>query len=417
MSEAKPYSISKKAVWEAYKRVKANQGAAGVDAETVTEYERDLKNNLYKLWNRMSSGSYFPQPVRAVAIPKKNGGQRILGVPAVSDRIAQTVVKMYLEPLVEPVFHPDSYGCRPGKSAVQALGVARRRCWRYNWVIDLDIKGMFDNLSRELIMRAVRWHTDSPWVLLYLERWLKAPMRKEDGTLEYREKGTPQGSVVSPIMANLFMHYAFDEWMKRTHPQTPFERYMDDCVVHCRSEEEAMAVKAAIERRLAKCGLELHPEKTKIVYCKDDDRRRSYPHEKFDFLGYTFRARDSKNRWEKSFINFSPAVSDKAAKAMRQKMRSWRIPLRSDKTLEDLSRMFNPIIRGWINYYGCYYKTALYPALLSHLNQKLVWWATRKYKKLRRHRRRAMRWLGQIARRQPELFAHWQMILQPTTGF
>lgn len=415
MSEAKPYSIPKKAVWEAYKRVKANQGAAGVDTETITEFERKLKDNLYKLWNRMSSGSYFPQPVRAVAIPKKNGGQRILGVPAVSDRVAQTVVKMYLEPLVERVFHPDSYGCRPGRSAVQALAVTRQRCWRYDWVIDLDIKGMSDNLSRELMMRAVRWHTDCPWVLLYLERWLNAPIQREDGTLEHREKGTPQGSVVSPILANLFMHYAFDEWMKRGHPQTPFERYMDDCVVHCRSEEEAVLVRAAIEKRLAECGLEVHPEKTRIVYCKDDYRRRSFIHETFDFLGYTFRARRSKNRWGKYFINFSPAISNKAAKAVRHEMRGWKLARRSDKTLEDLSRMFNPIIRGWINYYGCYYKSALYPTL-THLNRWLARWATGKYKKFRRHRRRAMHWLGQIARRQPELFAHWQMGLRPTVG-
>jgi RNA-directed DNA polymerase len=413
--EAKPFRISKKVIWEAWKRVKANQGAEGVDAETILDFERDLKNNLYKLWNRMSSGSYFPLPVRAVSIPKKSGGQRILGVPAVADRIAQTVVKMYLEPLVEPVFHPDSYGARPNRSALQAVGVARKRCWRQDWVIDLDIKGMFDNLSHTLILRAVRKHTDCPWVLLYLERWLKAPMQREDGTQEVRGKGTPQGSVVSPLLANLFMHYAFDEWMSRQHPHILFERYMDDVIVHCRSEEEAKRMRAAIERRLADCGLELHPEKTKIVYCKDDDRRGNFPHEKFDFLGYTFRARRSKNRWGKYFVNFSPAVSDQAATEMRHELRRWRLHLRTDKALDDLSRMFNPILRGWINYYGCYYKSALYPTLV-HMNRILARWATRKYKKLRGHRRRAEHWLGQVARREPGLFAHWQMGLTPAAG-
>ena len=415
MNKAKPFCISKRIVWEAYKRVKANKGAAGVDEISITEFEKDMKNNLYKLWNRMSSGSYFPPPVRSVEIPKSSGGQRVLGIPTVADRIAQTVVKMYLEPKLEPHFHRDSYGYRPGKSAVQAVGVARERCWRYDWVLDMDIQGCFDNLDHELLMRAVRKHTDCRWMLLYIERWLKAPAQQSDGALVQREKGTPQGGVISPLLANLFLHYAFDEWMRRNSPYVPFERYADDAIVHCKSEKQARWLKEAIGKRLAECKLELHPEKTKIVYCKDVDRRGNYPREKFDFLGYTFRPRRSKNRWGKYFVNFTPAVSDKAAREMRRAMRGWRLHLRSDKTLEDLSRMFNPILRGWINYYGRYYRSALYPTLRV-LDRTLVRWATRKYKRLRGHPRRATHWLGRIARREPYLFAHWEIGLRPAAG-
>jgi len=302
VSQAKPFTISKQLVWEAYKRVKANQGAAGVDAESVEQFERKLKDNLFKIWNRMSSGTYFPPPVRTVAIPKKDGGERMLGIPTVADRIAQTVVAMCLEPLVEPHFHPDSYGYRPKKSALQAVGVARERCWRFDWVIDLDIRGFFDNLDHALIMRAVGKYTACRWVLLHIERWLTAPAQLNDGTLQARAKGTPQGGVISPLLANIFLHLAFDDWMRRAHPAVPFERYADDVIAHCVSQEQAQAVKRSIEARLKLCKLELHPQKSKIVYCKDDDRRGSYPNEKFDFLGYTFRARRSKNRWGKCFI-------------------------------------------------------------------------------------------------------------------
>ena len=415
VNKAKPFEISKWVVWKAFQRVKANQGAAGVDMESITDFEKELKNNLYKVWNRMSSGSYFPPPVRTVAIPKAGGGQRMLGIPTVSDRIAQMVVKMHLEPLVEPSFHPDSYGYRPGKSAIEAVGVTRKRCWRYDWVLDLDIKGFFDNLDHELLMRAVRKHTDCTWLLLYIKRWLTAPAQLDDGTLVPRQKGTPQGGVISPLLANLFLHYAFDEWMRRTYPQNPFARYADDVVVHCQTESEAGVLRKAIAGRLAQCKLELHPEKTKIVYCKDDDRRGNYLNEKFDFLGFTFRARRSKNRWGKYFINFSPAVSDKAAKTMRRTMRSWRLHLRSDKALDDLSRMFNPVLHGWINYYGSYYKSALYP-IFRHLDRSLTRWAVRKFKKLRGHRRRATHWLGRIARQEPNLFAHWRLGVRPAAG-
>ena len=322
MGQARSFEISKQVVWEAYKRIRANQGACGVDGESIQDFEVNLKDNLYKLWNRMSSGSYFPPAVRRVEIPKASGGKRPLGIPTVTDRIAQMVVKMSLEPKVEPCFHEDSYGYRPKKSAIEALGVARERCWRWDWVLDLDIRGFFDNLDHALLMRAVKKHTDCKWVVLYIERWLKAPAQLEDGTLVNRDKGTPQGGVISPLLANLFLHYALDEWMKRKYPEISFERYADDAVFHCVSEKKAKALTTAIGERLAKCRLELHPEKTKIVYCKDDRRRGSYPNEKFDFLGYTFRPRGAVNRSGELFVGFNPAVSNDAVKSMRQTMRT-----------------------------------------------------------------------------------------------
>jgi RNA-directed DNA polymerase len=414
--QAKAFRISKKVVWEAYKRVKANKGAAGVDSESIEGFEKKLKNNLYKIWNRMSSGTYFPPPVRLVGIPKKDGGERHLGIPTIADRIAQTVVKVYLEPMVEPHFHPDSYGYRPGKSAFEAVGVARQRCWRHDWVIDLDVRGFFDNLDHALVMRAVGRYTRCRWILLYVKRWLEAPLQQEDGTLVPRTKGTPQGGVVSPLVANIFLHLAFDDWMRTAHPEVPFERYADDIVAHCKTERQAKQVLESIRRRLELCRLELHPEKTRIVYCKDDDRRGGYRNEKFDFLGYTFRPRRSKNRWGKYFISFTPAVGNEAATRMRQDMRRWRLHLRSDKAIDDLARMWNPVLRGWIQYFGRFYKSALYP-VFRHLNGLLVRWAMRKYKRLRRHRRRAEYWLGCLARREPRLFAHWYLLgLRPAAG-
>ncbi|MGH8625191.1 MAG: group II intron reverse transcriptase/maturase [Gammaproteobacteria bacterium] len=415
MDKAKPFCIPKRLVWEAYKRVKANRGAAGVDDQSIEEFEQDVKNNLYKLWNRLSSGSYFPPPVKRVEIKKRDGGMRPLGIPTVSDRIAQAVVKGHLEPELEKHFHPDSYGYRPGKSALDAVGVARKRCWRYAWVLDLDIRAYFDTIPHDLLLKAIRKHTDCPWVLLYIERWLQAPVQLEDGTLEPREKGTPQGSVVSPLLANLFLHYAFDRWMAKYHPNIPFERFADDILCHCCSEAQAQWLKRTLERRFADCGLELHPEKTKIVYCKDEDRRGQYPNETFDFLGYTFRARRSKNRWGKYFVNFSPGVSNAAAKAIRQSIRGWQLGCRVDKRIDDLARMFNPIIRGWMIYYGRYYKSALYPTL-RHLDRCLARWAMAKYKRLRRHRRRAEHRVRGIMRRDPGLFAHWRLLYRAAAG-
>jgi group II intron reverse transcriptase/maturase len=415
MDRAKPFCIPKRAVWEAYKRVRANHGAAGVDGQTIAEFEEDLKDNLYKLWNRMSSGSYIAPPVRRVEIPKDNGGGvRLLGIPSVADRVAQTVVKDYLEPILDACFHVDSYGYRPQKSAKEALAMARARCWRYDWVLELDIRAFFDNLSHELLLRALRRHTDCKWVLLYVERWLKAPVQLADGSLEARDKGTPQGGVVSALLSNLFLHYVFDQWMHKHYPDIPFERYADDGICHCKTLAQAQALRAALERRFAECHLELHAQKTRVVYCKDDDRRGTYPEHSFDFLGYTFRPRRSKNRWGKFFISFTPAVSNQAAKAMRATLRSWALHDRSDKSLEDLARMFNPVVQGWINYFASFYKSALYPTL-RHVDQVLARWAARKYKKLRGHLRRARHWLARVAQTRPRLFAHWTLV-QPRAG-
>jgi group II intron reverse transcriptase/maturase len=408
VNKAKPFCISKWEVWEAYKLVKANKGSAGVDGQSIAEFEEDLKNNLFKIWNRMSSGSYFPPPVRRVDIPKDNGKTRPLGIPTVSDRIAQTVVKRYLEPIMEEYFHADSYGYRPGKSAIEAIGVARQRCWRYDWVLDLDIKGFFDNIDHDLLMRAVRKHTNCKWVLLYIERWLNAPAQLEEGSLINRDKGTPQGGVISPLLANLFLHYAFDTWMKRHYPQIPFERYADDGICHCRSKAEAEILRVAIEKRFAECGLELNLQKTKIVYCKDDDRRGNYPEQKFDFLGFTFRPRRAKNRRGKLFVGFTPAISNRAKKSICDTMRRWKMHRQTDKSLDELARVVNPVLRGWINYYGRFYKSALY-RVFQHLNNILVQWASRKYKRLRGYDQRASQWLQGVFHRQPKLFAHWQL--------
>jgi len=402
----KPFEISKRLVVHAWRLVRANRGAAGVDGETLELFERDLKNNLYRIWNRMSSGSYFPAPVKEVLIPKKSGGQRPLGIPTVSDRVAQMVVKLVLEPELEPHFHEDSYGYRPGRSAHQAIAITRKRCWWHDWVLEFDIRGMFDNIDHSLLMKAVRHHTTCSWVRLYIERWLTAPVQQKDGVLRPRTKGTPQGGIVSPILANLFLHYGFDRWMTTHFPRLPFCRYADDGLVHCRSLKQAKYVKELLAQRLKECGLELHPDKTRIVYCKDLHRRDEYEHIQFDFLGYNFRPRRSYDRHGRVFTNFTPAMSPSAATAARQAIRSWRLQLKSDKSLEDLSRMFNPVIDGWINYY-CRFYTSAFNAVSRYLNRALVCWAMRKYKSLRGHKVRAIEWVQRTAQQRPQLFAHW----------
>jgi len=405
ISKTKPFSISKQVVWEAYRRVKANQGAAGVDGQSIKDFEAGLKDNLYKIWNRMCSGSYFPPPVRTVGIAKSDGRQRKLGIPTVSDRVAQMVVKMYLEPDVEPNFHPDSYGYIRGRSALDAVGVVRKRCWKYNWVIDLDIKGFFDNIDHDLMLHAVKKHTASKWMLLYIERWLKAPAQLENGSLVERKMGTPQGGVISPLLANIFLHHALDEWMRLDHPSIRFVRYADDIVVHSRTEAQAQFMLRAIKRRLARCKLQLHPDKTKIVYCKDDRRPGNYDHESFDFLGYSFRPRGCKGH--DYFVGFTPAVSKSAIKAMSATIKGWKLQLWSSSSLEDIARRINPVVRGWLNYYGRFYKSAMRP-ILRQLQHALARWAMRKYKKLKGHWLRAINWVNRIMRRDRKLFVSWE---------
>lgn len=407
MNKAKSYCISKHIVAEAYKRVKANGGAAGVDGITIKDFERDRENNLYKIWNRMSSGSYFPPPVKAEEIPKADGRMRKLGIPTVPDRVAQMVVKMYLEPKIEPIFHKDSYGYRPGKSGLDAIKITRERCWRYDWVIDIDIKGFFDNLDHELMMKAVKKHTQEAWILLYVQRWLQAPIKEKDGTLTSRTKGTPQGGVISPLIANLFLHYAFDEWMKRNFPNNPFARYADDMVIHCRTKKEAEKLKEEIGKRLQECKLELHPDKTKIVYCKDSNRTGSEEYEKFDFLGYTFRPRSSRNRFGKLFTNFSPAMSDKAQKRSQEVVKSWRKEVKPTETIKDLAKVINPVTNGWINYFGKFHASEMW-GLVNYIEATIMRWIMKKYKKLERSINRTIKWLKSIKKREPNLFAHWK---------
>ncbi len=404
----KPFRIDKRLVYEAYKAVKSNGGAAGVDGQTIEQFEADLKRNLYRIWNRMSSGSYFPPPVRAVPIPKKTGGQRILGVPTVSDRIAQMVVKRLIEPELDQIFLPDSYGYRPGKSALDAVGVTRQRCWKYDWVLEFDIKGLFDNLPHELLLKAVRKHVKCQWALLYIERWLTAPL-EQDGQRIERNCGTPQGGVVSPILSNLFLHYAFDLWMERTRPDLPWCRYADDGLVHCRSEQEAEAVKAALQARLAECGLEMHPTKTKIVYCKDGKRKGRYPNVTFDFLGYQFRPRKVENTQDGSlFCGFVPAVSPSALKSMRATVRDLNIAQWTHLSLADIAQKLNPLLRGWIGYYGRYAPWRLEP-MLRHVNLTLRRWVMRKFKRFAARKVAAARFLERLVKTRAKLFVHWRL--------
>lgn len=412
MIKTKPFTISKDLVLQAYLRVKENRGSAGIDGLSLEVFDKDRRKHLYRLWNRMSSGSYMPCAVLLVEIPKKTGGKRPLGIPTITDRIAQTVVTMTLEPDLDKIFHEDSHGYRPGKSALEAVGKTRQRCWRCDWVLDLDIKGFFDNIPHDLLMKAVRKHTDCKWVLLYIERWLKAAVQQEDGTLTERTKGTPQGAVISPLLANLFLHYCMDEWLRIKYPQCPFERYADDSVIHCQSKEQAEQLKEALQERLKACGLEMHRDKTRIVYCKDEDRNKSYPHVSFDFLGYTFRSRKSRNRQGKFFTGFLPAVSNKAGKAIREKIREWKLSARSGSDINTLAAEVNPVLRGWINYYGHYYKSELQD-VLKYLNLILKKWARQKYKKLHSHKTKASKWLVTLYQRAPYLFAHWRIGVRP----
>ncbi len=310
-------AVSQAEVKEAWLRVKSKGGKGGVDGESIKSFEMKLEKNLYKLWNRLTSGSYHPQAVLRVEIPKGSGEKRELGIPTIFDRVAQQVVKARLERILEPIFHSDSYGYRVNQSAPAAVKNCRSRCWSYDWVLDVDIRKFFDTIDHELMLKAVKHHSEEKWTVMYIERWLKAPVKQLDGSVTPTTRGTPQGGVISPLLANLYLHYTFDMWMSREYPEVKFERYADDILVHCRSERQAMWLKTTIERRLNQCKLSLNARKTKIVYCKRSSRKNVYPQVKFDFLGYTFRPRLARNREGECFVNFSPAISDKASKSIR----------------------------------------------------------------------------------------------------
>lgn len=350
----------------------------------------------------------FSPPVKGVSIPKKAGGERILGIPTVSDRIAQMVCKIVFEPNVEKIFHRDSYGYRPGRSALHAIGITRRRCWRFDWVVEYDIKALFDTIDHSLLMKAVCKQTNETWILLYIERWLKAPMALSDGSLIPRDRGTPQGGVVSPVLSNLFLHYALDMWLDRTFPHLEWCRYADDGVIHCKSELEAEQIRTALRDRLEECGLELNEKKTKIVYCKDGRRKETYSQTQFTFLGYTFRRRCVRDAKGDVFLGFTPAVSLEARKDMQTKTRQGKIHLMSGHSLESIAKLYNPVLRGWMNYYGCFTGSAMYP-VLRHFNKVLLKWAQRKYKKLKDRKMRSVRFMERVAKQRPDLFVHWSI--------
>jgi RNA-directed DNA polymerase len=404
-SPAKPFDIPKVAVWEACRQVAANKGAPGVGEQSRGEFEARLKDNLYRIWNRMSPGSYMPPPVKAVEIPKAHGGTRLPGVPTVAGRVAQTVVASYISERAEPRFHPDSYRYRPARSARDAVAACRQRCWRHDWVIDLDVQKFFDTVRWDLVLKALGAVTTTPWVLLYVKRWLAAPLQRPGGSRQQREKGTPQGPAVSPVLANLFMHFAFDTGMARRFPGCPFERSAGDAVVHCAGRAQAERVLAAIAERMSEVGLQLHPGKTRLVYRKDANRRGSHDHTSFTFLGFRFRARKAQNKDGRWFSSFQPAMSPDARKAAGAQPRSMRIHRRTNLSLDDLARWLNPIAAGWLNYHGRFHRTEMRP-LLQRINACLRRWAGMKYRKLRPHKSFS-RWWARVTAREPRLFAHW----------
>jgi group II intron reverse transcriptase/maturase len=398
-------------VQEAYERVKANRGAAGVDNQSLQAFEQNLKDNLYKLWNRMSSGTYFPPAVKAVSIPKKSGGTRILGIPTVADRIAQTVVKAYLEPVIEHLFYPDSYGYRPNKSAHDAVAVTRTRCWKFNWVLEFDIVGLFDNIDHEMLTEMVQRHAKQSWVILYIKRWLVAPFDKQ-GTLTERTAGTPQGGVISPVLANLFLHYVFDDFMAKEFSYLLWARYADDGIIHCTSKRQALHLKDRLTARFKDYRLKLHPEKTKIVYCGRDKDIRKQETCTFDFLGYTFRPRRALSKNGKYFTGFLPAIATKAKAAMRKEVSAWKLQRSIGCEIEDIAKRYNPKIRGWMNYYGKFYPSETKQALYF-INSCLYKWVKRKYKSKCGSWRKARRWLISVCKRNPKLFYHWEIGVVP----
>lgn len=408
-TKTKPFEIPKRIIWRSWKRVAANNGAPGVDKESIQAFQSRLGGNLYTLWNRMSSGSYYPKPVRQVLIPKGDGTFRPLGIPTVADRVAQMAVKEVLETRMEDLFHPWSYGYRPGKNAKQAVARARQNCWSFDWVVDLDIRAFFDTIDHGLMMRAIEKHVPEKWIRLYIERWLKCAVQLVDGTVKSPSCGVPQGGVISPLLANLYLHYAFDAWMQRHHRNVPFERYADDVVCHCRSKQEAERLLEALRKRLANCRLELHPDKTRVVYCKDNKRRGEHPMTRFDFLGFSFHARTVQDKQGNLFTGFGPGVSRKALKRMNQAIRSLNINRNIHSKLPDIAARLNPMVRGWIAYYGAFYPEPL-KRFLIRIELRLGRWARNKYKRLRGHKRRSWQWLRGCRVSMPHLFVHWDYL-------
>lgn len=402
--QQKKYAISREEVNLAWQRVRTKGGIGGVDGESIKSFERNLSKNLYKLWNRMSSGSYHPQAVLRVEIPKGDGKLRPLGIPTILDRVAQEVVRARFEPVVESFFHRDSYGFRPGRSAPEAVKTCRERCWKYDWVLDVDIQKFFDTIDHELMMKAVEHHSPESWMTLYIRRWLKAPVQQKDGTQEAPQVGTPQGGVISPLLANLYLHYTFDKWMERTFPEVKFERYADDIVIHCETLEQSEQIERALAARWQECKLTLHPEKTKVVYCKDGSRKGRYPTKKFTFLGYTFQPRGAQNRTTKrNFTRFLPAVSTAAGKKFRKNLKESRIFQMRHLSLEEFAMQLNQRVRGWYGYFSHFYKSALC-RMNDWLDCAIVRWLRNKYAT---SWHQAYELLTRLARQNRKRFAHW----------
>jgi len=409
-NETKSIPVSHQMVWEAYKKVRANKGGAGVDKISMEQYEAKRSKHLYKLWNRMASGSYFPPAVREVEIPKKDGKIRKLGIPTISDRVGQMVVKDYLEARFEAIFSPHSYGYRPKKNAHQALESVRQNCWKADWVIDVDIKGFFDNIDHSKLMQALEKHVPEKWALLYIRRWLETPVLTKSGKLVKKQgKGTPQGGVISPLLANLFLHYALDKWLEKTDQTVKFARYADDVILHCRSQAHAEQTLQALKERMQETGLELHPEKTKIVYCRDFRRTRNYPEVKFDFLGYSFQPRTaSSKKTGNLFLGYDCAISISSRKRLASRLRDLKIPTLSFKSIVGIAQYLNPMIRGWVNYYGKFRGSEL-SKVFRLLHDRLIRWARKRYKRYKKSIRRAYEWLHRVREQYPTLFYHWQV--------
>jgi len=406
---AKGIPITRSMVWGAYKKVRSNKGSAGVDGESLRSFQQHQEDNLYKLWNRLTSGSYFPKAVKEVTIPKKDGRKRKLGIPTVEDRIAQQVIKDYLEARFEQLFHDHSYGYRPMRSAHQALDQVRKNAWKRDWVIDMDIKGFFDEVSHELLMKALERHVEERWVKMYIKRWLEAPIETETKELVYRTgKGTPQGGVISPLLANLFLHYVFDKWLSIEYPNLMFVRYADDIIVHCTSKEEAEEVLKSIKSRMAACYLELHEKKTKIVFCKKYKKRSDHKTVKFDFLGFSFQPRATAMKTGQMFLGYDCAISQSNKSKILEEIRDTQFQRWTNRSIEEIAEFFESRIIGWVNYYGKFRKHALYP-LFRYFDRRLIDWARRRYKRFNRSFTQACRWYYRFKRKNPELFAHWRM--------
>jgi len=409
-NETKSVPVSKEQVWDAYKKVRSNAGSAGVDGVSMEAYDANRSAHLYKLWNRMASGSYFPPPVKEVEVPKKDGKIRKLGIPTISDRVAQMVVKDYLEPRFEKIFSPHSYGYRPGKNAHQALSAVRENVRMLDWVIDLDIKGFFDNIDHGKLMLAVKRHVPEKWCLMYIERWLQMPVLTKSGELTQKQgKGTPQGGVLSPLLANLFLHYAMDKWLEQTHSAVRYERYADDAILHCKSKVQADYVVRNLNKRMKQCGLELHPEKTKLVYCRDHRRQGDHPMVKFDFLGYSFQPRTAKSKRDGAlYLGYDCAISISSKKRIAEKMRELGIEHLTHKSIVGVAQFLEPYIRGWINYYGKFRLWEMNP-VFQWLRRRLVMWARKRYKRYKTSINRAYAWLKRVKEQYPTLFYHWRV--------